>query len=82
MRLGVIMPGVRSLDIGAGCIWVNSDSSLDSLGGRQDARHVNIRVEWTRRRTIVLSGPGSTAYYRSTFSCSRSSRPASSLSSW
>lgn len=31
MRLGVIILGVRPLDSGAGCIWVNSASSLDSL---------------------------------------------------
>lgn len=35
MRLDVIILGVKPLDSGAGCIWVNSASSLDSLKGNK-----------------------------------------------
>lgn len=49
MRLDVIIPGVKPLDSGAGCIWVNSASSLDSLKGNKTrlikAQHLGLRNE-------------------------------------
>lgn len=43
MRLVVIILGVRPLDSGGGCIWVNSASSLESLLANKTRSEENIR---------------------------------------
>lgn len=78
MRLGVIKLGVKPLDNGGGCIWVISASSLDSLEINKTHLQRCSRKVTVTRHVYKLRG-GHT--YLSTFSVSRSSLTAMSLSS-